>query len=53
MSWDCKCKFSNRTCNSNQKWNNETFQCEGKIIVHAKKIIIEILADVFARIVNI
>ena len=21
---DCKCKFNSKTCNSNQKWNNET-----------------------------
>ena len=24
---DCKCKFSSTMCNSNQKCNNETFQC--------------------------
>ena len=22
----CKCKFDSATCNSNQKWNNETWQ---------------------------
>ena len=27
---DCKCKFNSTTCNSNQKWNNETCQCECK-----------------------
>ena len=30
ISYDCKCKFSSITCNSNQKWNNETCQCECK-----------------------
>ena len=30
ISLDCKCKFNSRTCNSNQKWNNETCQCECK-----------------------
>ena len=47
FSCDYKCKFNNRKCNSNQKWNNETYQCEWKIIIHAKKIIVGILADVF------
>ena len=28
FSRDYKCKFNNRKCNSNQKWNNETYQCE-------------------------
>ena len=27
---DCKCNFSSKTCNSNQKWSNETCQCECK-----------------------
>ena len=27
ISCDCKCKFNSTTCNSNQKWNNETCQC--------------------------
>ena len=25
ISYDCKCKLNNTTCNSNKKWNNETF----------------------------
>ena len=28
ISCDCKCKFNGTTCNSNQKWNNKTCQCE-------------------------
>ena len=28
ISYDFKCKFNSATCNSNQKWNNETCQCE-------------------------
>ena len=28
ISCDCKCKFNCTTCNSNQKWNNETCQCK-------------------------
>ena len=30
ISCDCKCKFDSITCNSNQKWNNKTCQCECK-----------------------
>ena len=26
----CKCKFNSTKCNSNQKWNNKTCQCECK-----------------------
>ena len=54
ISCDCKCKFNSTTCNSNEKWNDKTCQCEFvKIIVHAKKIIVGILAHVFDRIVSI
>ena len=28
ISCECKCKFNNIECNSNQKWNNKTCQCE-------------------------
>ena len=31
ISCDCKWKFNSTTCNSNQKWNNKTCQCECKI----------------------
>ena len=30
ISCDCKYKFSSKTCNSNQKWNNKTSQCNCK-----------------------
>ena len=30
ISCDCKCKFNSTTCNSQQKWNNNTSQCEFK-----------------------
>ena len=30
ISFDCKWKFNSTTCNSNQKWNNKTCQCECK-----------------------
>ena len=53
ISCDCKLKFDSATCNSNQKWNNETFNASVKITARAKKIMNEILAHVFVRIVNI
>ena len=34
---DCKCKLNSKTCNSNQKCNNETCQCECKIYRTWKK----------------
>ena len=46
ISCDCKCKFNSTTWNSNQKWNN-------KIIVKVKKIMVEVLAHVFVRLVSI
>ena len=30
ISCGCKCKINSTTCNSKQKWNNKTFQCEFK-----------------------
>ena len=30
ISCDCKCKFNNTTCGSNQEWNNKTCRCECK-----------------------
>ena len=30
ISCDCKCKFNSTKCNSKQKWNNKTCQCECK-----------------------
>ena len=37
ISYNCKCKFNSTTCNSNQKWNNETCQCECKSYRKCKK----------------
>ena len=28
ISCDCKCNFNSTTCNSKQKWNNESFQSD-------------------------
>ena len=37
ISSDCKCKFDSTACNSNQKWNNDKCQCEGKKYRMCKK----------------
>ena len=37
ISSHCKCKFNSRTCNSNQKWNNKTWQFECKNYRNCKK----------------
>ena len=37
ISCDCKCKFNSTICNSNQKWNNKTCQCECKNYCKCKK----------------
>ena len=36
-SCDCKCKLNSTACNSNQKWNNKTCQCECKSYFTCKK----------------
>ena len=43
ISCDCKCKFNTSMCNSNQKLNNETCQCEYENFRTCKKIILGIL----------
>ena len=53
ISCDFKCKFNGTTCNSNQKWNNKTCQCECKNYHQYKKIIVRILAHAFVRIASI
>ena len=30
ISYECKCKFEDRKCNLNQKWNNDKCWCECK-----------------------
>ena len=37
ISRECKCKFNSTTCNSNQKWDNKTCQCECKNYRKCKK----------------
>ena len=49
VSQNSKCKLNNTACNSDQKWSNMNV----KIIGHAKKIIIGILAHVFMRMISI
>ena len=44
---------NSKTCNSNQKWNNKTCQCELKLIISVKKILVAIIVRVFVRILSI
>ena len=37
ISCNCKCKSNSTVCNSNQKWNNKTCQCEYKNYQKCKK----------------
>ena len=37
ISCDCICKFNSTICNSNQKWSNETCQCEWTNLCTCKK----------------
>ena len=55
ISCDCKCIFNSVPFNSNQKWNNETCQCECKNCCTCKNycIIVGNLANAFRRILVI
>ena len=56
ISWECKCKFDCRKCNSNQKWNNGKCQpeCNNLKRHHAcKNIIFGIFLHVVVKMVNI
>ena len=53
ISCECKCRFDERNCNSNQWWNNDKCRCECKNIIYVKKIIFGILVHVFVKMENI
>ena len=52
ISCDFKCKVNSTTCNSNQKWDNKTCQCECKDYHDCEKIIVGIQTRVFVRMVS-
>ena len=53
-SCECKFKFDDRKCNSNQKWNNDKCQCSyNKHQIYEKIYIFGILLNVVAKMVNI
>ena len=39
----CKCKFDEANCKSNQFWNNNECRCEFKNIIYVKKNMFRIL----------
>ena len=53
ISCNHKCKFNSAACNSNQKWNNKTCQCECKNYRKCKEDYSWNLAHVFVRIANV
>ena len=53
ISCDCKCKFNSATCNSNQKLNTQTFQCEYKNYRKCKKVIVGTLATTLVGMISI
>ena len=53
ISRDCKCKFNSTTCDSNKNRIIKHVNENVKIIVHAKKIIVKILAHVFVRMISV
>ena len=54
ISCGCKCKLNSAPCNSDQKWNIKTCQCECKNVNYkCKKIIVGILGHVFVKIASI
>ena len=38
VSCKLRCKFAGKNCNSNQKWNDDKYQCKFKNIKYVKKI---------------
>ena len=50
ISFECKCKFDGRKCNSDQWWNNDKCRCECKNVMYLKKIIFGILLYVVVKI---
>ena len=58
LSFECKCKFDGKKCNSNQSWNNNKCRCECKNVsvknmIHLKKNMFGILVNVFVKMENI
>ena len=49
-----ECKFDERKCNSNQKWNNDRFLIKKKIYIYicVKKNVFGILLHVVAKMEN-
>ena len=53
ISCECKRKFDERKCNSDQWWNNDKCRCESKNVVYVKKIIFEIQLHLVVTMENI
>ena len=53
ISCHCKCKFNSIICNSKQKWNDKTCQCECKSFTKCERDYSLFQVHVFVRIVII
>ena len=53
ISCECKCKFDERKCNSDQWWNNDKCKCECKKRHVCEKIMLGILLHVVVKMENI
>ena len=53
ISCECKCKFDERKCNSDQWWNNDKCKCECKKRHVCEKIMFGILLHVVVKMENI
>ena len=43
VKYECKCKFNDRICNSNLKWNNDKCRCECKNLKESVFILVEFI----------
>ena len=53
ISCQCKCRFDERVCSSDQWWNNDKCQCECKNVMYVKKVMFGILLPVLVKMGNI
>ena len=53
ISCQCKCRFDERVCSSDQWWNNDKCQCECKNVMYVKKVMFGILLPVLVKMENI
>ena len=53
LSYESKCRFDGRKCNSDQWWNNNNVDVCVKNVIYVKKIMFGILLHVIVKMGNI